>query len=485
MNKFKIILYSLSALICFILIIYGLDVFPMPGTDSIVFITPAILYAKGAGLANPLYYVTQLTDPTHTGRFNYYVPLYSWLLGMLSKIKPGVKTIFIWCSLFSVAGILLYARTIASYLPEKTSAALKAIILLSLAYVATYLLPTVGRPETITTLLSLLIYVIYNNRKNYNAAVYNAAVCVLFALVLSAQILCFYFGFLFLLTYELLNSTDVFKTIWINAARLAAIIVLFCLVLALSPNGLINTLIGISRHIALVLDRGSGGIELYIYFWLLAPLNFGFAFVFLLCSVYYIKELNTRLRNLKSVQVILVVILQLFILLGLVKYVLYAAPTIYNATQFILPMSAFLVLQIRNNFKKSFSALTLITFAAGTIVFIRGFILFVDNKMEGKDFDSAKAIVDKLYKDYHNISITNSLWVLPENPYDVKLFNRENLKKDNIFIVQQANYDLKIFRNYDHTVIYNWRTTKKEKKFLGIPISVRPHGYSFVVYKIN
>src|ERR1700679_2174392 len=100
MNTFKITFYSLSIIVCAVLIIYGLNVFPVPGTDSIVFIPPALLFSKGYGLANPLYYVTQFTDPTHTNRFNYYVPFYSLLLGILSKIKPSIKTIFLFCSLF-------------------------------------------------------------------------------------------------------------------------------------------------------------------------------------------------------------------------------------------------------------------------------------------------------------------------------------------------------------------------------------------------
>ena len=130
MNRFKAIFLLLSIIICVILLLYGFYIFPIPGNDSIVFIPPALLYSKGFGLANPVYFVTTLTDLTHTNRFNYYVPFFPFLLGILSKIKPGIKTIFIFCSIFSAGSLLLYTRVISSFLPHKLSITLIIISLL-------------------------------------------------------------------------------------------------------------------------------------------------------------------------------------------------------------------------------------------------------------------------------------------------------------------------------------------------------------------
>jgi hypothetical protein len=489
MHKFRIVFYSLTVLVCIILIIYGLDVYPIPGTDSIVFIPPAILYSRGYGLANSIYQVARITDPTHTDRFNYYVPLYSWLMGMLSSIKPGLKTIFFFCSLFSVSGLLLYARTISSQLPSEASRFLKALVLLSVVYIATYLLPTAGRPETITTFLAFLVYLVYTNKTKYHAAVYNTAICILFALILSSQILCFYFGFLLLLSFDLLNSTNVYKTILINIARAVAIILLFCLILAVSPNGLANTLTGINKHIAFALHRASGDAKLFIYFWMFAPINFGFAIVFVLSAIYYIRDIFIRLKEAALIKCILVITLQLFITFGIIKYILYAAPTIYNATQFILPMSAFLLLNIfssvKSNFKTVASGLVVIAYAGGALIFVRTGMFFIDNKQSGKDFASAKIIVEKIRDDNKNAFVTNSLWCLIDNPNDVRLYRGNPLKPNDVIILQQANYDIpRYITDKGYTVIYDWGTNRN-RKFLGIPIGERPHGYSFIVCKMK
>src|SRR5207253_464144 len=161
---------------------------------------------------------TKITDPTHTNRFNYYVPFYPFLLGLLSKPHPGIKTIFFICSLFSTANIFLYTRHLARNLTAYTSKAVQVMALLSIPYVATYLL---------------------------------------------------------FITAELLDE-NVRTTIITNSLRFAAILLLFCLVLAISPNGLANTITGIRLHVTYVLDRTDRSVSLFLYYWLLAPLNIGF-----------------------------------------------------------------------------------------------------------------------------------------------------------------------------------------------------------------
>ena len=484
MNKFSLYFYSFAAIICIVLVVFGLHVFPVPGTDSAVFIPPALLYSKGFGLSNPLYYVTQFTDPTHTNRFNYYVPFYSWLLGILSSVKPGIKTIFLFCSLFSSLCILLYCRAVASWFPARMSNVLNATILLSLTYVATYLIPTVGRPEGITSLLLFLIFLLYRNRLKSSLLVYNTLICILFALVLASQIMGFFFGFLFLVTYDLLNEKNAFRVLGINVFRAAVVVLLFTLVLALSPNGLANTITGIRLHINYVLNRDGGGFSEYLFFWIYAPLSFGFIGIFLICSIFYFRELAARIRHVERASRVLLIAVQCVLVLGFVKFIVYAAPTIYNATQFILPMMVYLVYQAiipaAGKPKPIYVYALTITYLAGTLIFLRGLILFADYQQDGKTFDAAKVKIDSLLQANPNIYITNSLWPVPENTNDLKMFSVYNFKKGDTVIFQQANHDYLALLHNNYTTIYDWRTTTK-RKFFGIPLTNRPQGYSFVV----
>jgi hypothetical protein len=488
MNTFKVAFYSWSIIICAILIVYALNVFPVPGTDSIVFIPPALLFSKGYGLANPLYYITQFTDPTHTNRFNYYVPFYSLLLGILSKIKPGVKTIFLFCSFFSIANLLLYARVITSLLSEKINIGLQILILLSVTYVAIYLLPTVGRPENLTALLVFLVYILYHKRENYSQIVYNLFLCVLFSLILATQLTCFYFCFLFFLTYELFNTKNIYRTIAVNGIRFISALTGFCFILALSPNGLVNTITGITAHISYVFTRSDRSIPLFIHYWFIAPLNFGFVFVFVLACICYVKELFGRLRNIPVIKIIVLIIVQLFILAGFIQFILYAAPAVYNATGFIVPLSAYLVSKMLATAKMKmsvyFTSIAFLTYLAGSLVFIRGVILFIQYKNDGKDYDRARPLVNNIAKIYPGLYTTNSLWPLFDSLDNVKIYTGHNVKKGDVIIVQQVNHPFPPELAGKCTIIYDWNTSD-ENKFLGIKLAEHPQGFGFVVCKVN
>ncbi len=488
MNRFKAIFYILSAITSIILVVYAINVYPIAGTDSMVFIPPALLYAKGQGLANPLYYVTQFTDPTHTNRFNYYVPFYSWFLGMLSKVKPSIPTVFAFASLFSITNILLYAKTVSSFIDRPLSVGLKALVLLSVTYVATYLFPTVGRPEGITTLLVFGIYLLYRNRQGINPVVYNIAVCGLFGLMLLSQLICFYFCFLFFVTYELFYTTNIFKTIWVNTLRFAAILGLFCALLAISPNGLANTITGIKLHVSFVFERNSGGLPLYLLFWVWAPLNFGFILVFLLAAAFYIRDIAARFRQIPPVQAVLLAGVQLFIIYGFAKFILYAAPTIYNATTFIMPLTAYLVYNIIRlspvRARNGATAMLMAAYVGGSLLFLRSLVLFIDYKQDGKDYAAARAIANNIANNNHNVYTTLSLWPLFDNLDSVHFFNENIMHKDDIIIVQQAYHAMPEVMKGKYTVMYDF-TTAEKRKFLGITLTNRPQGYSFMVCKIK
>ncbi len=491
MNRFKVLLYSLTAVVCVILILYGLNVYPTPGTDSRVFIPTALLYSHGLGLINPLYDVSVVgvaTDIHNAIKFNYYVPFFPMLLGSLSRVHPGIKTIFFICSLFSIASLFLYCRTMISVLPERIGTALKMMVLFSVVYVSTYLIPTVGRPETITVLLVFMIFLLYNKRAGMNAMLYNLLICVIFSVMFATQLICFYFCFLFFVTFELLNTSDVFRCIWVNAARFAVIALVFYGILSASPHGFADTINTIRLHAASAMTRIDRSAKLFIHYWLLAPLNFGFLILFLLCTFFYLRSLFAHFKRNSVITIILVSALQLMILYGIARFILYASPTVYNATQFILPLSVYLFLSIlslpKGFLKTTVNTLTIATYVAGTIVFLRVFILFIDYKNDRKDFAAARPLINGFVHNGKNVYITVNLWPLVDDVDDVKFFDSIHFKSGDTLIIQQMYLPFANEFLSKCTIIYDWRTAEK-RKFLGIPLTNTPQGYSFTVCRVN
>jgi len=491
MNRFRLLLYLLTAVVSLILILYGLNIFPTPGTDSRVFIPAALLYSQGAGLVNPLYDVSVVgvaTNVTNAIKFNYYVPFFPMMLGTLSKAHPGINTIFFICSLFSISSLFLYCRTLLSVLPSTITTPFKALALCSVVYMATYLIPTIGRPENLTVLLVFMIYILYSKRIEINPVLYNVLICTIFSVMFASQLICFYFCFLFFLISELLNTANVLKTILVNTLRFAVIGLLFAAILSASPHGFKDTITTIRLHSLSAMTRSDRSLKLFVHYWLFWPLNSGFLVLFVLCIAFYLKGLFIRLKNTRLVPVVLVCALHLMVLYGLTRFILYASPTVYNATQFILPLSIFLIVNIlsvpKGRIKSAAMGLTVATYMAGIIVFLRVLVLFIDYKKDKKDFAAARPIFNKYVHGGKNVYITVNLWPLADDANDVKFFDGVRFKKDDTLVIQQMYLPFANDFLSKCTIIYDWRTEEKRKVF-GIPLTNTPQGYSFMVCKVN
>jgi len=453
-----------------------------------VFMPPALSFAKNQGLTNPLYYVASFTDLTHTNRFNYYVPFYPMALGWLSRMKPDIRTIFFICSLFSVTGLLLYARALASFLSGELSNWAKAAVVLSFSYLATYLLPTVGRPENFSGLFVFLVYLLYQRRKALNPVLYYAAIIVLISVLFSTQIIGFFFCFLFYALYEVLNAENIYKTIGSLVLLLGSVVGGFCTILMLSPHGLSETVNAIGWHIALALNRADHNISTLVYYWVYAPLSFGFVVIFLLATLFFAIDLRAKLTGAGAMKIISAVLALLLIAFGLVKYVLNAAPTVYNATQFILPLMAYIFYNILNRDRllpaRMETTALLITCLAGSLIFFRGFILFRDMMRTGKDFASARAFVSSYTKNNKKILTSNGIWPIFEDINNPKVGITDQFEHGDTIVLQQAYFPFPKSITDKCTMLYDWRGPEPVKLF-GIKIANHPYGYGFVIFKAN
>ncbi len=486
MKNFKPVFIGSAISVSILLIIYAVLVFPLPGTDSFVFMPPALSFAKNQGMTNHLYYVSDFTDPTHNNRFNYYVPFFPMTLGWLSRIKPDIRTIFLICSLFSVTGIALFTSTIKSYLSDRLTTRIKLGLILTFSFLTIYLLPTVGRPENFSGLFVFLIFLLYRNRSRFRAAIYYPAIITLFSVLFSTQIIGLFFSFLFYALFEVLNSKKVLLKCVELVAVFAAVVCGFCLILAFSPHGLSETVNAIGWHIALALNRSDNTIRTLIYYWTYAPLSFGFVFIFTSCLMFFFADIRTRWVGVSKLTFIISLIPLSILSVGLYKYVLSAAPTIYNATQFILPMMTYLWLTIlsqKENIgtKLGFAAI-LVTVSAGSLLFIRTFLLFADTMVSGKDFASARALAESYTRNNKKVITSNGIWPIFSDIKTPYVIITDKFDKGDTIIMQEAYFSLPPEFTDKCDVIYDWRRHKPATIF-GIKLTNHPNGYGFVVLK--
>ncbi len=486
MNSFRPAIYISAILISILLITYAIYVFPIPGTDSMVFMPPALSFANNEGMTNHIYYVASFTDTSHSNRFNYYVPFFPMALGWLSRIKPDIRTIFFICSLFSITGLMLYARTIASYIKEPLSKTAKTTLVLTFTFLAMYLLPTVGRPENFSGLFVFLIFLLYHKKEDIHPALYYTSIIVLFSVLFATQIIGLFFCFLFYALFEILASKQIIKTAAILTILFAAIAGGFCTILTLSPHGLTETINAIGWHIALALNRADHSLKGLLYYWVYAPLSFGFVAIFGLATVFFVSEVREKIRNASVIKIVFAAIVLLLLCFGFFKYVLNAAPTVYNATQFILPLMTYIGYNLLSreyiSSTKIATTTLLITCFAGTLLCLRTFILFTDMVSTGRDFASARAIVNSYTRNNKKVITSNGIWPIFENIKKPFVTITDQFEHGDTIVLQQAYFSYPEYITNKCTVLYDWRS-KEPVSFMGIKLANHPYGYGFVIFK--
>jgi hypothetical protein len=522
--------------IAVVYLLYALNVFPIPGTDSSSFLPPALTFAQGKGLVNPFFFASEITDLTGQRLYNYYVPLYTWFLGFWVAIIPGIKTLFVVGALLTTVALLLYRRTIIKNTAAATGKLFTATLLLSFTYLATYSLPTIGRPEQLTAPLLLVLFLLYRNRGRIGYLLYNTLLVAIFAVLLATQIIGFYFAFLVFLVIEFLEQGDAKRVVVVNTVRTIGVLLLFCLILEASPNGFMTTIKGISRVSPMIFMKTDIGIRPFVFYWLLIPFNVGFAVVFVACVRYWYLYMRAALPAVATINKFIIIGLHIAIVAGIFAFILHRPPTVYNATQYIYVFVLFLLLNYDKYRGSKHNSLILpalmFTFLAGSLVFLRTLVLFIDTKADGKDYAAARHKLAEVEKKYGKCYTQLNLWPLYDDPFDVLTLEKKYMRppdsavhtgdvivmpqtgkdtlqdvpdspelgealdvndKRNFFIIvhpgdiivmPQANKDIPKHLLDRSEILEDWRTNNV-RTFMRIPIARHPFGYSFVVLKVK
>lgn len=470
-----------------VLVIFAIFVFPIPGTDSFVFLPPALSYARGEGFTNAIYYVDQFTDPTHTHRFNYYVPFFPWLLGLVAKVAPDVRTMFVFCALLSAGALLLCARIFSRHAAGLQPIARWAALALFF-YLPIYLLPTVARPENITVVFALLAYLVYQVRDRFSPLVFGLLISGIFGLMLASQILAFFFAFLVFALCELLREAQPLRRLPGIAAIGFASVAIACALIAVGPIGLPETIRGIGLHLDFVNLRHDNSIRQVFYFWMLAPLSFGFGGLFLLAVFLFARQMRDKLVAASPAKHTLVWTLVAVLLFGLVKFVLYAAPTVYNVTQFVLPISVYIIVRLANDrsilSRKVSGVALLVVGMAGAVLMFRNVALFAGVQASGKTFAASRKEAMQLIGGNSSVIVSNGLWSVFPWGSSPTVRITDKIKSGDTVLLQQAY--LKYLPPFAEKsdVLREWSTDGVPSIF-GVKLASTAQGYGFVMYKMR
>lgn len=279
-NILLLIVIIATAFSCWLVYLSALYVFPLPDGDAVFFIPTAVRYASGAGLDNPINQLVFETDVQNRGRFCFYPPLFPWIIGMLMRQATAQSAFLV------IAGMRIIAISWLAVLLVQIVKRLKihfnltvamTIVLMVFSY-AGMLRPTTGRPEALATIFVLAGITISLYTKGWIEAILQGIVIGLLGAThpAGAVIAVALLGIFHAFRYRTLQA--------LQSSAIAAIlgVVISLAIISISPNGLIDTLMGVKLHAAKELGRGSS-IQEIINYWLFWSDRFFLAPMLFLC----------------------------------------------------------------------------------------------------------------------------------------------------------------------------------------------------------
>jgi hypothetical protein len=254
-NTSKILLITLVACgVSATLLFFAYKMYPPPMTDSIGFVPAAIALRNGYGLVNPIYSASHV-DTTGAHRFIYYPPGFPLIISALS-VSPSTKSAFLAIAFLRTLSLGLSAFVFyrAAGQNGKLTWPGTALVCLGLLALSTNWTAAEGRPEVIGSLSLLGAMLTFLSQRGLLRDLLVAAALAIMSIshpvgaILSLLLLCMFYA-------SSMVWRDALKSLFVIG--LAAAILCACL-LALSPNGLANTLIGTLHRSRESLPAGRG-----------------------------------------------------------------------------------------------------------------------------------------------------------------------------------------------------------------------------------
>lgn len=163
-GRTTILVLTVTALMALLLFFLAWNLYPVSNSDAAWFVPAMQWYSRQGELYNKLIDFAYASDQTGEGRFVFYPPFFTFLIGKLASFSTdsSYRPVFLWLAAARIAGLVLFAwlvwRLLLSRLGSRRYWLLLAAGLMTIVSQALYLLPANGRGEILTmTLVSAVM----------------------------------------------------------------------------------------------------------------------------------------------------------------------------------------------------------------------------------------------------------------------------------------------------------------------------------------
>lgn len=480
---------------CIIVIISASFMFPIPGGDAEAYIPAAVSYSNGLGLKNIIYPLSYDTDIMNQGRFCLYPPLFPWVVGAL-MLDSTTKSAFLTLGLFSSISIFLFTFILTFIVKSINvskryhAAAIASIMIFSYTGMIS---PMSGRPELLASIFLLLGVIIFTCvRSLYISSILLGVLLGLLGATHPAGAIIAAVVFLLGTAYTFSSP----KVIQLVLTSFAIALVTTFTIITLSPNGLTDTLAGISLHSKIQLGRTDSGFLLVLKYWILDPKGLFFGPLILFSFLLFITNSISIYRGNNTT--IYYYVCSLLLLYFFYFFGFRTAPTNYNFILFQPVAYCILLYELyksnpnKNTLINSSSRLskniTILMLSLSLLSPFRTSFLFFDYLNSGKTYDQARHTVSSSLSGNEHLFFTGSMWSLSENYEMMWPWNQDMPDRflnahttENVLVQQEARTPHFIPRN--GSLIEDWRYLRKPS-FFGFPVGNRPQGYGFSLWNI-
>ncbi|MEI6426838.1 MAG: hypothetical protein WCO45_00410 [Pseudanabaena sp. ELA607] len=477
--------------------ISAIYMFPIPGGDAIAFVPAAVSYSAGNGLKNIIYLLSFITDVQHQGRFSHYPPLFPWLVGALMP-HHTVQAAFFILGLFSLISIGIFTflllkivKLYRSYINYDSA----IVVSLMIFSYSSLILPMSGRPELLAAIFVLSGAAIFAFGKGeVSAILLGVSLGFLGATHIAAAIIS---TVILLLGYSYrYRSKKVIQLFLISTLVALAITVTL---IAVSPNGFVDTLVGINLTAKMQLERTDTGLFMILNYWVFSVSSFFFGPIIIFSFLSFVYRSFQTYRDNGTTTIYWICLLSLAYLFYFFGF--RAAPISYNFTLFQPIAYCMLLLGLfQNKSSKSgdklmrqdkrkiaYKNIVLLMLLISLVSPLRTSFLFVDYVASGKTYENARNQAKAILSGGKHMLFTGNMWTLSDeyekmSPWDITVRNHSGNPEVEVILLQQEA-GTSHFAPENGTLVADWRYFKQPLIF-GIPLGNRPQGYSFSAWAI-
>lgn len=255
--------------ISLVLVVFGYQVYPTPGTDSLIFLAPALNAYNGNGLTNSLFQkVTEITDPTGLHRMTYYPPFFPMLIKAL-LFEGTPQNVFLLIGLINALTLCIWTFIWLTHFKTTDWRFVVFLCVALLALAATFN-GRLGRPETLMGLLvsTATFFVLYFKESRWKYLSIGFVFGLLYATSFVMAVL-----FTFILAGYYAWREEVRKLAVISFFIILGAVVSFSLVFLWSPFSFLETISGIVRHGLLFDTELHFSFRSFLNYFILTPVS--------------------------------------------------------------------------------------------------------------------------------------------------------------------------------------------------------------------